>query len=76
MPGCNYTFACSPCPIALVMFDLSLRASVSANGDGVEWGADVQHGARQPRIYGAANVTDKLMKTTHPPGTMCSGSLL
>lgn len=33
-PSSNYTFACS-CPIVPVMFDLSLCASVSANGDGV-----------------------------------------
>lgn len=46
------------------MFDLSHRASVSANGDGVGVGRRLEHG-----ILRVSNAADALMKTTHPHGT-------
>lgn len=74
--GCNYTFAC-PYPIILVMFDLSLCASVSLNGDRMAWEKrDVVREAQDCDILETANAADKLMKTTHSLGTESSGSLV
>lgn len=70
------------------MFDLSRCANVSANSDGavilarenvsfLRFNIQIQYITNlvNAMVLGVANVLDKLMKTTHPPGTGSSGSL-